>query len=103
MENWVKVATLSDLKSDCGYAVEVQGTAIALVQVDGQVYAVNDTCTHADASLCDGMLDGEELECPLHFARFNVKTGAVTAPPATCPLKTYQVRVVDQDIEINYA
>ena len=49
---------------------------------DGEVFAIDDTCTHQDASLADGWLEGCEIECPLHASRFNLRTGAVDAPPA---------------------
>ena len=100
MAEWKKVANLSDLEEDCGFLYEEGETAIAIVKVGEEVFAVDDMCSHAEASLCDGMVDGEEIECPLHFARFNVKTGEATAPPATEGVKTYPVRITGEDIEV---
>lgn len=100
MAEWTKVATLDQLSEDCGFLVEQGGAAIALVRVGDEVFAVDDICSHAEASLCEGMVDGEEIECPLHFARFNVRTGEHTAPPATTGIKTYPVRVVGEDVEV---
>ena len=101
MAEWRKLAKVSEVESGSALAVEVDGREpIAIVNVDGQMYAIDDICTHADASLCDGIVDGEEIECPLHFARFNIKTGAVVAPPADRPLCTYPVRILGDDIEV---
>lgn len=74
---------------------ELNGQAVALFYVDGCVYATQDTCTHGRASLADGYLIGDEVECPLHQGMFNVRTGEATAAPCTEPLKTYRVEVRD--------
>ena len=98
---FIKVATLADLHDDCGHCVEVNGKRIGLYRVDGAVYAIDDMCTHADASLCDGDLEGDEVVCPLHFATFNVKTGRCTAAPADEDVATYVVRVNGEDVEVD--
>lgn len=87
-----KVDDLAD-----GQALTVAGPpAIALFRVDGGFYATDDLCTHEDWSLGeDGELDGFEVECCLHTARFDVRTGAATQFPATEPLRTYPVHVED--------
>ena len=100
MAEWNKVAKVSEIDPGQAKAVFVDGRAIAVVNLDGEFYAIDDTCTHAEASLAEGDVDGEEIECPLHFARFNIKTGEVTAPPAGAGLTTYAVRVTGEDIEI---
>ena len=102
MPEWKKVATLDQLTNDCGFLVEEGDVAIAVVRVGDEVFAVEDMCSHAEASLCEGMVDGEEIECPLHFARFNVRTGEPTAPPATTGIKTFPARVVGQDVEVQF-
>ncbi|MGW0204175.1 bifunctional 3-phenylpropionate/cinnamic acid dioxygenase ferredoxin subunit [Nonomuraea sp. NPDC003201] len=61
---------------------------------DGEIFAIDDTCTHQDASLADGWLEGCEIECPLHASRFDLRTGQVDAPPAKRPVRTHEV-VVD--------
>jgi naphthalene 1,2-dioxygenase ferredoxin component len=98
---WVRAAARSDLKEGEVLGVQVEGRAIALYDVDGAVYATDNICTHAYAHLSDGWLDGEAIECPLHAARFDVKTGKVLSPPASEDLKTYPVRLVDDQIEVN--
>ncbi|MGB3485354.1 MAG: bifunctional 3-phenylpropionate/cinnamic acid dioxygenase ferredoxin subunit [Mycobacterium sp.] len=60
---------------------------------DGEVLAIDDTCSHQDASLADGWLEGCEVECPLHASRFNLRTGAVDAPPAKLPVRTHVVEI----------
>ena len=67
---------------------------------DGEVFAIDDTCTHQDASLADGWLEGCEIECPLHASRFNLRTGAVDAPPAKLPVRTHEVVIVDGVINV---
>jgi len=64
---------------------------------DGQLFALDDTCTHQDASLADGWVEGCEVECPLHASRFDLRTGAVDAPPAKKPVRAHRV-VVQHDM-----
>ena len=73
--------------------VELEGTRIALCRVDGALYAIEDVCTHDDGPLGEGYLDGPEIECPRHGARFDVRTGAVRSMPAVTPVKTFPLRV----------
>lgn len=65
------------------------------------LYAVNDTCTHQDASLSEGWLEGCLIECPLHAAAFDLRTGAPTCPPARHPLRTHLVTVDDAVIHVH--
>lgn len=62
---------------------------------DGEIFAIDDTCTHQDASLADGWLEGCEIECPLHASKFDLRTGQVDAPPAKLPVRTHKVEIVD--------
>lgn len=80
--------------------VEIAGRSVALYEADGQLFATDNICTHAYARLSDGWLDGTAIECPLHAARFDIRTGAVLDPPATEDLKTYPVRIVGDEIQI---
>ena len=73
---------------------------IAVFNVDGDFYAIDDTCTHQDASLADGWLEGCEVECPLHASRFDLRTGKVDAPPAKKPVRTHEVSIDGGDIYI---
>lgn len=69
--------------------------AVAVYNVDGEFYATQDDCTHGRASLSDGYLIGDEIECPLHQGMFNVRTGAVSAPPCAVALRTFRTDVQD--------
>jgi len=97
---WVRAAARSDLAEGEVIGVEVAGRSIALYDADGNLFATENICTHAYACLSDGWLDGEVIECPLHAARFDVRSGKVLDPPATEDLKTYPVRIVDGEIQV---
>jgi nitrite reductase/ring-hydroxylating ferredoxin subunit len=90
----IEVCPVADVPE--GEAVRVDtDPPIAVFKVDGQLYAIDDTCTHQDASLADGWVEGCLVVCPLHAAGFDLRTGEVTGPPAKRPLRTYRVEVVD--------
>jgi 3-phenylpropionate/trans-cinnamate dioxygenase ferredoxin subunit len=78
--------------------VDVAGHAVALVNVGGEFYAIDDTCSHEEASLCQGTLSGEVVVCPKHGARFNVKTGRVLSLPAVRSVAVYPVRVEGDEV-----
>lgn len=102
-EEWVAVALRADLRAGAMVAVEFGDYRIALYDVRGEVFATDSTCTHAQALLTDGTLQGEIVECPLHGGRFSVRTGKGLGPPIPCDLKTYSVRVVDGEIQVRVA
>ena len=79
------------MQSDARFVV--QGREIALYGVDGEVYATDNLCSHGRARLCDGFLEGHEIECPLHQGRIDVRDGQPTGAPITKPVKSYPVRV----------
>lgn len=91
--SWQEVARLSDIPDDEGFRVEVAGRAIALFKYEGEVFAIDDICTHAEASLATGFLDDCQIECPLHQACFDIRTGKVTQGPATEDVRSYPARV----------
>lgn len=79
-----------------GESIRVHGEVpIAVFNADGQLYAIDDTCTHQDASLSDGWLEGCAVECPLHAACFDLRTGRPNGPPAKKPVRTHTVTVED--------
>jgi nitrite reductase/ring-hydroxylating ferredoxin subunit len=100
---WVRAAMRGDLQGGEVLGVEVEGRSIALYAADDGIFATDNICTHAYACLSDGWLDGEVIECPLHAARFDIRTGKVLDPPATEDLKTYGVRVIGDEIQIRLA
>jgi nitrite reductase/ring-hydroxylating ferredoxin subunit len=97
---WTRVASRSEVEEKKVTDVTVAGNEIALYFVDGAIYATDNICTHAFARLSEGYLDGDCIECPIHQALFNVKTGEVVAPPAFQPVKTYPCRVEGDDVFI---
>jgi len=91
-QEFIAVGEAGELPQGTMKRVDVRGRRILLANVGGRVCAVDDTCTHEDASLSSGVLKGELVKCPLHNSRFNVCTGQVLEDPATEPLRTYPVR-----------
>lgn len=81
--------------------VDVAGVAVCVVKVDDDIYAVEDTCTHSEASLSEGEVTGTKIECWLHGAEFDLKTGAALTPPATSALKTFNVKRSGNQVVIN--
>jgi len=100
MAGFVKVATTGDRTPEQGKMVEVNGKKIALCNLEGSFYAINDTCTHRGGPLSEGEIEGEQVTCPWHGALFNVKTGEVLGPPAHTGVASYSVRVEGTDIEV---
>ena len=96
LENCHYVADLSDLEDREPYPVDVAGEEIALVMLDGEVFAVNNICTHEFACLSDGYVEEDRIVCPLHLAEFEIRTGVVVEEPAELDLPTYAV-VIDED------
>jgi naphthalene 1,2-dioxygenase system ferredoxin subunit len=91
--DWVEAALEADIPADEGHFVEVDGRKIALFRVEGQIYAIDDTCPHTGAGqLSLGFLDEGVVECPMHQACFDVRTGKVLAGPATEDVRSYPVK-----------
>jgi 3-phenylpropionate/trans-cinnamate dioxygenase ferredoxin component len=95
MSDWVEVARVGDIAAGELKAVEYDGAMIVLFNLDGSYHALDDVCTHDGGPLSDGVIQGEEVVCPRHGARFAIRTGAVTAPPAVEPVRRLAVRVED--------
>jgi 3-phenylpropionate/trans-cinnamate dioxygenase ferredoxin component len=100
MSDWVRVAELVDFGIGERRSVEVDGLRIAVFHLDSGFHAIQDICTHDGGALGDGALEGDEIVCPRHGARFDVRTGAVTAPPAYEPIATFPVRLRDGQVEV---
>lgn len=101
MAEFVPVAKIDQLPPGKTMCVVVDGQRIALYNVEGTVYATDDTCSHAEASLSEGCLEGDVIECPRHGARFNVRTGQALSLPAWAPVATYPVKVEDGEIKVS--
>ncbi len=97
---WVTVAQLPSLPEGEILGVEIGDKSIALYNIDGEIHATDNVCTHAFALLTDGWLDGDCIECPLHAGRFNVKTGKALGPPVDEDIKVFETRIVGSDIQV---
>src|SRR5919198_2627658 len=100
-EHWITVADRSSVAPDSVSGVKAGELDIALYNIEGQIYATHNICTHAQALLSDGWLDGDVIECPLHGGRFEGKTGKRPCAPITCDLKTLPVRIEGEYIQVD--
>jgi len=100
MSEPVKVASREELPPGHKKLIEVDGRAIALFNVDGTYYAIDDVCTHDGGPLAEGELSGCEIQCPRHGARFDVRTGKPLSMPAFEPVSTHQVLVRGEDLYV---
>lgn len=98
---WVTVASRTALGEGDVLGVTAGGRDIAIYNVGGEIYATDNICSHAFALLSDGWLDGDVIECPLHGGRFEVKTGKGLGPPIPCDIKTFAVRIVGGEIQVD--
>jgi nitrite reductase/ring-hydroxylating ferredoxin subunit len=97
---WAKVALLSGIRTGEMQPVKVGDREVAIYNIDGEIYATDNVCTHAYTLLTDGYLEGDVVECPLHGGVFEVKTGKGLGPPIFCDLATYPVRVVGDEVQV---
>ncbi|GIW07080.1 MAG: (2Fe-2S)-binding protein [Dehalococcoidia bacterium] len=93
MSEFRPVAKLSEVPEGSAIRVEIDGCPIAIARSEGGVYACQDTCTHEEASLSDGDVFDAVIECPLHGARFDLRTGAVKSLPAVVPIQVFEVKI----------
>ena len=98
--DWVKVADLSECPPGSLLDVEAGRESIVLANIDGDLYALENRCSHQDLPLSDGELDGDRLECLYHGARFDVCTGKAVGLPAIKPVGIYDVQVRGQEIYV---
>jgi len=96
----IPVCPLEDLSPGTAVRLDV-AVPIAVFNADGELYAIDDTCTHQDASLADGYLEDCSIECPLHASTFDLRTGKPSGPPATEPVRIYPVRVEGDDVLVD--
>jgi nitrite reductase/ring-hydroxylating ferredoxin subunit len=102
MTQFVKVGSRAEFEDlEGGKVVEADGQRIAVFNIGGSYYAIENTCPHRGGPLAEGMVTGEEVICPWHGSRFNVKTGSVVTPPARQRVKSFPVRVTGNDVEID--
>jgi 3-phenylpropionate/trans-cinnamate dioxygenase ferredoxin component len=96
-DGWVDVARAGDIPPGCAARVEIDGVPVAIFNVEGSYYALDDTCSHAEASLSEGDLDIERcvIECPLHGSSFDLRTGDPLSLPAVEPVRAHRVEATD--------
>lgn len=100
-EHWVTVARAGFLEPGELMYVEVDDEPVCLINLDGELHAINDYCTHEDASLSDGTIDGDEIECPMHGGAFFIRTGEPAAFPVVVAVEKYAVRVVGGEVQVS--
>jgi naphthalene 1,2-dioxygenase system ferredoxin subunit len=97
---WHRIALFSDIPDDAPLETGIGGDPLALYKVNGEVYCTSNLCTHSEAYLSDGYLEGYEIECPLHGARFDIRDGRVLCQPASKDIATFPVRIEDGEVFI---
>ena len=103
MSRWLDVARVEEIAPGTRRVVDVDGTAVAVFNLGGEFFAIRDVCPHDGGELSDGELEGEEIICPRHGARFSVRTGTVLGPPAYEDLRTFRVRVEHGMVQLENA
>lgn len=101
MSDWIDVTTVENFLSGTCRIVATDEISIVVFNLDGCYYAVENRCTHEEAKLSEGVLEGEEIICPLHGAHFSVVTGAALTAPAYENLRTFPVRVINGWVEVD--
>ena len=100
-EEWVAVGSTAGLLPGAMLGTQAGGQSVAVYNVDGTYYATGNICTHQFAHLTDGWFEGNLIECPLHGGQFDVTTGKGMGPPITCDIRTFPVRVVGDEIQVD--
>jgi 3-phenylpropionate/trans-cinnamate dioxygenase ferredoxin subunit len=100
VSDWVTVGAAADIPPGHAALVVIDGVQVAVFNVNGEFHAVDDVCSHAEASLSEGELDPESctIECPMHGSCFDLRSGKPTGPPATAAVPTYQVKIDGDDV-----
>ena len=99
--SWHRIAAVSQLRDDEPYPAMLGERPIALYRLDGQVYAIDDVCTHEFARLSQGFIESRAIECPLHQAKFDIATGKCLTAPATVDLDRYAVRIEGGEVYVS--
>ena len=103
MSDWIDVALQNEFPPGEWRSLDVDGARVAVFNLTGEYHAIEDTCTHDGGALTGGALDGEQIVCPRHGARFSIRTGAVLAPPAYEPVATFPVRIENGMVQVRDA
>ncbi len=100
--NYFRITTTSELPDGERLFVEIGGQPIVIFALNGQYFATSDECSHDGGPIGDGKIEGFEIICPRHGARFDIRTGKATRFPAVEPIAQYPIRVVDNYIEVGF-
>jgi 3-phenylpropionate/trans-cinnamate dioxygenase ferredoxin component len=100
MADWVDVAPAAEIAPGTCRSVELDGTGIAIFNLDGEFYAIEDVCTHDGGILTGGTIEDDEIVCPRHGAHFSIRTGEVRSPPAYEDVATFPVRVSNGTVQV---
>lgn len=100
MDDWIDVAPAADLPPGTVRTVDANGVAIAVFNVAGNYYAIEDCCSHEAETLSNGLVEGLEVICPRHQARFSLVNGAALSPPAYEPVASFPVRIEDGVVQV---
>jgi 3-phenylpropionate/trans-cinnamate dioxygenase ferredoxin subunit len=100
MSDWISVAKVGEIAPGGYRVVDADGTHIAVFNIGGEHYAIEDVCTHDGGELAGGIVDGDQIECVRHGARFCIRTGEVMAPPAYEPVAKFPVRIENGEIQV---
>jgi nitrite reductase/ring-hydroxylating ferredoxin subunit len=96
----LELCQAADVADGTALKVETEGLILAVFNVEGEYYVLDDTCTHGPGSLSEGYIEGDVVECNFHNGQFNIRTGEVVLPPCMIPMKTYPTRVEDGKVYI---
>ena len=98
---YVRACALADVPEDGALGVEVQDTPVAIIRVGGEIFALQDVCSHEEVPLSEGDIYDHTVECWLHGSCFDLRTGKPTSPPATKPVPTYRVKTYGDDVYVS--
>lgn len=100
MSDWFDLCPADKISTNSGQIVNTEIGEIAIFNINGELFAIENTCSHDGNSLAGGDVEGEEIVCPRHGARFSLKTGEALSPPAYEPITTFPVRLSDGMVQI---
>ncbi len=100
MSTRVELCKTDDVAAGTALRVEAGGVVVAVFNIEGEFYVIDDQCTHGPGSLSEGYIDGDVVECNFHNGQFDIKTGEVVSPPCMIPVKAYPTKVEDGTVVI---
>lgn len=100
MTRRLELCSAADLAPGTALRIEIEDLALAVFNVGGEYYVTDDQCTHGPGLLSEGYIEDDVVECNFHNGQFNIRTGAVMAPPCMVPVKTYPATVIDGKVTI---